>query len=164
MLVLGFLALQFDRSNIGNALTSTFKEDLSLTLAQVNTGTQLLQVGIIVAEIPANILLQRIGPRVWLAALLLLWGTVTLTQAWMTDVHSFMATRFLLGLLEGGFVPGSQYILALFYRSDELALRTAIFYIGNYAATGTGSLIAAGILRMDGLSRMAGWQWLYISE
>lgn len=164
ILVLGFLALQLDRSNLANALTNTLRQDLDLSLAQINTGAQLLQAGIIIAEIPANIILQRLGPRVWLTFLLATWGTVTLTQAFMTNVHSFYATRFLLGVFEGGYIPGSQYVMALFYKSDELALRTAIFYIGNYAATGTGSLIAAGILEMHGIVNLSGWRWLFICE
>ncbi|KAJ2956358.1 hypothetical protein NQ176_g11325 [Zarea fungicola] len=151
------------RNNIGNALTNTLRQDVHISLNQVNAGTQLLQAAIIISEIPANLILQRLGPRVWLTTLLAVWGTVTLTQAWITNVHSFYATRFLLGLFEGGFIPGAQYILALFYKSDELALRTAIFYIGNYAAAGTGSLIAAGILKLDGKANLAGWRWLFIN-
>ncbi|KAJ6788649.1 hypothetical protein PWT90_06957 [Aphanocladium album] len=164
ILVLGFIALQFDRSNISNALTNTFQKDLGISLGQVNAGSQIFQAGILVSEIPANIVLQKLGARVWLMTLLAIWGTITLTQAWMTNVRSFYTTRFLLGFFEGGFIPGSQYVLALFYKSDELALRTAIFYFGNYAATGTGSLLAAGILKMDGTSSLSGWRWLFILE
>ncbi|TQV96652.1 hypothetical protein V2A60_002962 [Cordyceps javanica] len=163
-LVLGFLALQFDRSNMANALTNTIRADLGLSLSQVNAGSQILQAGIVVSEIPANVILQRLGARVWLATLLAVWGTITLTQAWMTSVPAFYATRFLLGLFEGGFIPGAQYVLALFYRADELALRTANFYAGNYAATGTGSLIAAGLLELHGTAGLSGWRWLFIIE
>ncbi|KAG5794415.1 hypothetical protein H9Q69_006516 [Fusarium xylarioides] len=104
--------------------------------------------GIIIAEIPSNIILQKLGAPIWLTGQVLVWGTIALTQAWVTNVHSFFATRFLLGFCEAGFIPGGQYMLALFYREKELALRTSIFYFGNYFATATGSLIATGVLQM----------------
>ncbi|GKU04891.1 nicotinamide mononucleotide permease [Fusarium langsethiae] len=164
LLVLGFYALQLDRSNISNALTDTLTTDLKITKDDVNLGDQLMMVGIIVAEIPSNIILQKLGAPIWLTGQVLIWGTIALTQAWVTDVHSFFATRFLLGFFEAGFIPGAQYMLAMFYREKELALRTAIFYFGNYFATATGSLIAAGILQMGGILGLAGWQWLFIIE
>ncbi|KAM0468068.1 hypothetical protein ACHAP7_011306, partial [Fusarium lateritium] len=164
LLVLGFYALQLGRSNISNALTDTLTTDLNITKDDVNLGDQLMTAGIIIAEIPSNIILQKLGAPVWLTGQILIWGTVALAQAWVTDIHSFYATRFLLGFFEAGFIPGGQYMLALFYREKELALRTSIFYFGNYFATATGSLIAAGVLQMGGIGGMAGWQWLFIIE
>ncbi|KAL9563555.1 hypothetical protein ACKAV7_012223 [Fusarium commune] len=164
LLVLGFYALQLDRSNISNALTDTLTTDLNITKDDVNLGDQLMMAGIIIAEIPSNIILQKLGAPIWLTGQVLIWGTIALTQAWVTNVHSFFATRFLLGLFEAGFIPGGQYMLALFYREKELALRTSVFYFGNYFATTTGSLIAAGVLQMGGIAGLAGWQWLFIIE
>ncbi|KAM5342090.1 hypothetical protein ACJ41O_015121 [Fusarium nematophilum] len=164
LLVLGFFALQLDRSNIGNALTDTLTTDLGITNDDVNLGDQLMTAGIIIAEIPSNIILQRLGAPIWLTGQVLVWGTVALAQVWITDMPAFLATRFLLGLFEAGFIPGGQYMLALFYREKELALRTSIFYFGNYFATATGSLIAAGVLQMGGIAGLAGWQWLFIIE
>ncbi|KAM0428021.1 hypothetical protein ACHAQK_011831 [Fusarium lateritium] len=164
LLVLGFYALQLGRSNISNALTDTLTTDLNITKDDVNLGDQLMTAGIIIAEIPSNIILQKLGAPVWLTGQILIWGTVALAQAWVTNIHSFYATRFLLGFFEAGFIPGGQYILALFYREKELALRTSIFYFGNYFTTTTGSLIAAGVLQIGGIGGMAGWQWLFIIE
>jgi MFS family permease len=144
-------------------LTDTITEDLHITSNQVSAGNQIMSAGIVIAEIPSNLLLQRLGASVWLTTILGLWGTVALTQTWVTDIHSFYATRFLLGIFEGGYIPGAQYILALFYKEDELAIRTAVFYFGNYFSTATGSLIAAGILQMGGMHGLSGWQWLFLS-
>ncbi|KAF7556160.1 hypothetical protein G7Z17_g1638 [Cylindrodendrum hubeiense] len=164
LLVGGFFVLQLDRSNISNALTDTITTDLGITSDDVNLGSQIMSIGIVVAEIPSNIILQKLGAPVWLTFQMFIWGLVALTQAWCTDIHSFYATRFLLGLFEGGYIPGAQYMLALFYTRKELALRTAIFYFGNYSATATGSLIAAGVLQMAGIKGLSGWQWLFILE
>ncbi|KAF6827349.1 major facilitator superfamily transporter [Colletotrichum plurivorum] len=164
LLVIGFYVLQLDRTNIGNALTDTLAQDLNITSSQVNIGNQLMFAGIVVAEIPSNIVLQRLGAPVWLTLQVAIWGAVALSQAWCTNVHSFYATRFLLGAFEGGYIPGSQYMMALFYTRSELALRTSVFYFGNYAAAATGSLIAAGILQLGGRGGLAGWQWLFVIE
>lgn len=164
LLVAGFFVLQLDRSNISNALTDTITDDLGITTDDVNLGSQLMLAGIVIAEIPSNLLLQRLGAPIWLTVQMLIWGLIALTQAWCTNIHSFYATRFLLGVFEGGYIPGGQYMLALFYTRKELALRTAIFYFGNYSAAATGSLIAAGILQMGGTHGLSGWQWLFISK
>lgn len=164
LLVAGFFVLQLDRSNISNALTDTLTEDLGITSDEVNLGNQLQLIGIIIAEIPANLVLQRTGASVWLTAQVLLWGSIALGQTWITNKGSFYATRFLLGLFEAGYIPSAQYMLALFYTREELALRTAIFYFGNYLASATGSLIAAGVLQMGGLQGLAGWRWLFLRQ
>lgn len=163
VLIIGFFVLQLDRSNMGNALTDTIVEDLHITTDTVSIGNQLMSAGVVVAEIPSNLVLQRLGARVWLPILVTIWGVIALSQAFVTNIHSFYATRFLLGLFEGGYIPGVQYVLALFYKENELAMRTSIFYFGNYFSTATGSLIAAGILKMGGQHGLAGWQWLFIS-
>lgn len=164
ILVAGFFILQLDRSNISNALTDTITEDLHITKDDVNFGSQLMSIGIVVAEIPANLILQRLGASVWLTSQMFLWGLVALTQTWCTNIHSFYATRFLLGLFEGGYIPGAQYMLSLFYTRKELAKRTAIFYFGNYLAAALGSLIAAGVLQMAGIRGLSGWQWLFLRK
>ncbi|KAK1573717.1 major facilitator superfamily domain-containing protein [Colletotrichum navitas] len=144
LLVAGFFVLQLDHSNISNALTDTITEDLGIT------NNDLMFAGVVIAEIPSNLILRR--------------GTIALTQSWCTNTHSFLATRFLIGAFEGGYIPGGQYMLALFYTREELASRTAIFYLDNYAATATGSLIAAGVMNMGGTGGLSGWQWLSAVE
>ena len=159
---MGFFVLQLDRSNIGNALTNTILQDLHITPGDINIGNQLMSLGIVVAEIPSNLILQRIGAPTWMTVLLFVWGVIALAQAFVRGRQSFYATRFLLGVFEGGYIPGAQYLLSLFYTPHELGLRTSIFYFGNYFAAGTGSLIAAGILQMHGIAGLSGWQWLFM--
>ncbi|KAH6001583.1 hypothetical protein HBI83_211270 [Parastagonospora nodorum] len=162
LLVLGFFVLQLDRGNISNALTDTITQDLGITNDDVNLGNQLMLAGIVVAELPSNMLLQKVGAPVWLTGQMGIWGTIALTQAWVINKSSFFATRFILGVFEGGYVPGGQYMLSLFYTREELATRTAVFYFGNYFAAATGSLMAAGILKLAGTNGLPGWQWLFV--
>ncbi|KXJ93639.1 alternative sulfate transporter [Microdochium bolleyi] len=164
LLVLGFFALQLDRSNISNALTSTITQDLRVSRADINGGNQLQLAGIIIAEIPANLLLQKIGTSLWLTIQCFCWGMIGTFQAFITNRGSYFATRFLLGFFEAGYIPGSMLTMSLFYTRKEIALRTAVFYFGNYFSAGTGSLIAAGVLRMDGTHGWAGWRWLFLID
>lgn len=106
VLGLAFFGLQVDRGNISAALTSTITEDLHINTNQINVGTQLLSAGIVVSEIPSNIILQRVGPQVWLSAQLVAWGLVGVFQTFVKSYPAFLVTRLLLGLLEGGFIPG----------------------------------------------------------
>lgn len=108
-LALAFFSLQLDRGNISAVLTSTITEDLGITTNQVNIGTQLLSAGIVLSEIPSNFLLQRIGPRTWLSGQLFAWGLVATFQAFVQSYPAYLVTRILLGLCEGGFIPGKRF-------------------------------------------------------
>ncbi|KAH7028200.1 alternative sulfate transporter [Microdochium trichocladiopsis] len=164
LLVLGFFALQLDRSNISNALTSTITTDLGVTRAEISRGNQLQLAGIIIAEIPANLLLQKIGSSLWLSVQCLSWGLIGTFQAFITNKSSYYATRFLLGFFEAGYIPGSMLLMSLFYTRKEIAVRTAVFYFGNYFSVGTGSLIAAGVLQLEGMHGWPGWRWLFLID
>jgi MFS family permease len=95
-----------DRGNSSAVLTSTITKDLHINTNQINVGSQLLSAGIVLSEIPSNIIMQRVGPRVWLSGQLFAWGLVATFQAFVQSYPAFLATRILLGLCEGGFIPG----------------------------------------------------------
>ena len=165
LILCGFFALQLDQSNISNALTSSIVNDIHVASSDtISAGNQLQLATIVIFEIPSMILLQHIGAPIWITFQIIAWGMIALFQAFIDSKSSFFATRFLLGIFEAGFIPGCMYILAQFYKRDELAIRTAVFYIGNYFSAGTGSLIAAGVFKIDGASGLSGWQWLFISK
>ncbi|PYH95469.1 MFS general substrate transporter [Aspergillus ellipticus CBS 707.79] len=162
ILALGFFGLQIDRGNISAALTSTITEDLGITTNQVNIGTQLLSAGIVITEIPSNIILQRVGPQVWLSAQLVAWGLVGTFQAFVKSYPAFLATRLLLGMLEGGYIPGALYYLSTWYKRDETSFRTTLFFYGQMFAGATSSLISAGLLKLSGTGGLAGWRWIFL--
>ncbi|KAG7131273.1 MFS-type transporter cnsO like protein [Verticillium longisporum] len=149
LLTLGFYALQLDRGNIGNALTDFFLRDVGITQNQFNVGQQLLPLGIIILEMPSNLVLYRIGPVLWLGGQMMAWGLIA---------------TFLLGLGEAGFIPGSLYTITRWYKRNETSKRFSIFFLGNMLASATSGLIAFGILRMRGIAGLSGWQWLFILE
>ncbi|KAI1853753.1 hypothetical protein JX266_001737 [Neoarthrinium moseri] len=164
ILALAFFALQMDRGNIANALTSTITKDLGIDTNQINVGNSLLSAGIVLLEIPSNILLQRIGPKTWLSCQILAWGLVSTFQNFITNYAGFLTTRLLLGLCESGFIPGALYTMSTWYKKSETSLRVSIFYLGGILAAGVTTLIGAGILTMGDRYGVAGWRWLFIVE
>lgn len=115
LLGLGFFCLQLDRDNIANALTDNFLKDVGITQNEFNVGQQMLSLGIVLFEIPSNMILYRVGPAKWLTLQLFLFGTVATFQAFQKGYGPYIATRLLLGITESGFIPG--------YRHGTLAKR-----------------------------------------
>ncbi|PYI03131.1 MFS general substrate transporter [Aspergillus sclerotiicarbonarius CBS 121057] len=164
LLLIAFFFLCLDRSNISNALTDHFITDLGITTAQATLGNQLQQAGIIIFELPANILLARVRAHRWLVFQMLAWGCIATFQCFIQNRAQYYATRFLLGVVEGGFIPGAMYLLSEFYPRSVVSTRFAIFYYGNYIASGTSTLIAAGLLTLDGIRGWSGWRWLFLVD
>ncbi|KZM26831.1 transmembrane transport [Ascochyta rabiei] len=162
LLTLGFFCLQLDRGNIANAITDDFMEDINISQDQFNVGQQMLSLGIVLFEIPANMALYRVGPGKWLTLQLFLFGTVSTFQAFQTNYGSFIATRFLLGITESGFIPGGLWTLSTWYTRSETAKRVMIFYFGNQFGQASAKLLAYGILHMRGVGGRAGWFWLFV--
>ncbi|KAK4231150.1 hypothetical protein QBC38DRAFT_259693 [Podospora fimiseda] len=164
LLILGFFALQLDRGNIGNAMTDFFLRDVGITQFQFNIGQQLLSAGIVILEIPSNIILYRLGPRLWIGCQILAWGLVATFQAFQKGLGPYLATRLLLGLCEAGFIPAGLYTITRWYKTEELSKRFSVFFLGNLFAGACSGLIAYGILHMRGICGLAGWQWLFLLE
>ncbi|KAK0632608.1 major facilitator superfamily domain-containing protein [Immersiella caudata] len=164
LLIMGFFVLQLDRGNIGNALTDFFLQDVGITQNQFNVGQQLLSLGIVLLEIPSNLILYRTGPTVWIGCQILAWGLVATFQAFQKGLASFLITRLLLGFCESGFIPAGLFTITRWYKRDETSKRFSWFFIGNMSAGACSGLIAYGILHMRGVCGLAGWQWLFLLE
>lgn len=147
---------------IGQAITDTFFADVGINQFQFNVGQQLLSLGIVIGEIPAQMLLYRFGPGKWLTFQLFAFGLVSTFQAWQRDYSSYLATRFLLGLTEAGYIPGGLWTLSTWYTRSETAKRVMIFFFGNQLGQASAKLIAYGVLHMKGVAGLPGWMWLFI--
>lgn len=107
-------------------------------------------------------ILYRVGPGKWLTLQLFLFGIVSTFQAFQTNYASFIATRFLLGITESGFIPGGLWTLSTWYTRAETAKRVMVFYFGNQLGQASAKLLAYGILHMRGVADKAGWFWLFV--
>lgn len=121
----------------------------------------MLSLGIVLFEIPSNMILYRVGPGKWLTLQLFLFGTVSTFQAFQKGYSQLIATRFLLGMTESGFIPGGLWTLSTWYTRKETAKRIMFFYFGNQFGQASSKLLAYGILYMRGVGGRAGWFWLF---
>lgn len=153
--------LELDRGNMANAITDNFMEDIGIDQNQFNVGQQMLSLGIVLFEIPSNMVLYRVGAGKWLTLQLFLFGTVSTFQAWQTNYASFITTRLLLGITESGFIPGGLWTLSTWYTRKETAKRVMVFYFGNQFGQASAKLLAYGVLHMRGIAGKPGWFWLF---
>ncbi len=159
-----FFGLQLDRGNLSNALADNLLDDLHITSDDYNNGTTIQLVCFLAAEFPVQLLTKRFGFRYILPTMMFCWGMVSCFQAFMTNRASFYVTRALIGLFEGGFIPGTILFATYFYTSKELSVRLAAFWSTLNLARVVSALLAAGILEMRGVSGRPGWFWLFIIE
>jgi MFS family permease len=147
---------------MANAITDKFMENVGINQDQFNIGQQMLSLGIVLTEIPSNMILYRVGPGKWLTLQLFLFGIVSTFQAFQHGYSAFIATRFLLGITESGFIPGGLWTLSTWYTRTETAKRVMIFYFGNQLGQASAKLLAYGILHMRGVGDKPGWFWLFV--
>ena len=164
LLFLGLLVFQLDRMNLASALTGGFREDINIDQSTVNLGNQIMFLGVIIFEIPFNMLLQRVGPRKWIAAQVLVFGLTATMQIFIRDRSGFLIMRAALGLAEASYIPSSIYTLSTWYRKRELGTRVAVFFFGMFGGNALSPILASGVLQLDGARGIAGWQWLFLLE
>ncbi|KAH8102377.1 MFS general substrate transporter [Cristinia sonorae] len=159
-----FLSMDLDRSNISQANTDNFLQDLHMTTNDFNLGNTLYKTCFLIAELPSQMVSKRVGPDVWIPSQMVLWSLISLGQFWLKGRASFLAFRCILGLLQGGFIPDVILYLSYFYTTNELPLRLAWFWVSNYTSSILGAFLATGILRLRGTEGKSGWKWLFLLE
>jgi MFS family permease len=151
-----------DRSNIGNAQTDGFTDDLGISSNAINTATSLFFCTFVPLQPVSAAVGKRVGQAYFLAVISFCWGILTLCQAFIKTEAQLIAVRLLIGVFESGFYPTCVSYLSLFYPRFDLAFRIALFY-GSYAIAGAfGGLIAYGCFHING--KLHGWQYLFILE
>lgn len=153
-----------DRVNIGNARLYGMTKDLSLTGSRYQFAVSILFVTYILSELPSNLVLKKLRPSRWIAFITTGWGIVATLQGVVQSYGGLIASRLLLGALEGGLFPGMAVYLTLFYTKKELALRIGYLFVSAALAGGLGGLLAYGIGHMDGVAGQSGWRWIFILE
>ncbi|PWY69616.1 MFS general substrate transporter, partial [Aspergillus sclerotioniger CBS 115572] len=167
LLVLGFTTYQIDRTNISSALTGGFASAIVVNQNTINLGNQLMFLGVIVLEIPSNMVLQRVGPRRWISTQVFIFGIIAALQIFIRNRTGFLLTRAILGLAEAGYIPAAMYTLSTWYTKEELTKRIAVFFFGMFGGSAIAPLLGAGLLKLGGrggLAGLAGWQWIFLLE
>ena len=106
MLALLFLCSFLDRTNVGNAKLYDLEKDIHITDKHYDDGLAIFYLFYVLSEVPSNLVMKRMSPRIWLPFLTFLWGVIAMCLGFVTNFGSFMAVRALLGIAEGGLLPG----------------------------------------------------------
>jgi len=158
-----FVIAFVDRINIGFAAL-TMNKELALTSEQYGFLSGIFFVGYFIFEIPSNLLLHKLGARIWIARILISWGIVAiLTGFARTDTHLYVF-RFLLGVAEAGFFPGIMLYLTYWFPQRQLAQAMALFLTGNPVASVVGAPFSGVILDHIHWFGLSSWRWLLILE
>ena len=158
-----YVVAYVDRVNVGFA-AAALRRDLHLSDTAYGFGGGLFFIGYCLFEIPSNLILERVGARLWIARIMIAWGLVSVATVLVTGEASFYAARVLLGIAEAGFFPGIVLYLTYWIPASERARCGALFMMAAPVAFIVGAPISDGLLRLDGRLGLAGWQWLFIAE
>ena len=152
-----------DRVNVGFAALSMNKA-IGITPAMFGLGGGIFFLGYFLFEVPSNLVLHKVGARLWIARVVVTWGLVSAASAFVSGSKSFYAFRFLLGVAEAGFFPGIILYLSLWFPLRYRALTTAAFMAAAPLSTAIGSPISGALMELPTFSGLANWQWLYLLE
>jgi MFS transporter, ACS family, tartrate transporter len=152
-----------DRTNLGFAAL-TMNRELAITSQQFGLAAGIFFLGYFLLEIPSNLILHRIGARVWIARILLTWGLVATLSGFVQSVHQLYVARFALGLAEAGYFPGIALYLGYWFPSRAKAQALALIIIGIPVASVLGAPISGLILDHAHWLGLSSWRWLLILE
>ncbi|KAI8137173.1 major facilitator superfamily domain-containing protein [Fennellomyces sp. T-0311] len=155
-----YLCSFLDRINIGNAKIAGLTEDIDMLESDYNIALSIFFVGYIVAELPSSMLLNRLGPKIWISVILVMWGIVMAAMGAVQNGTDLIVARFFLGVAESSLTPSILLYLSVWYTKSELSKRVAIFLASSTLA----GVSAYGIVHMDGYQGLHGWQWIFILE
>jgi ACS family tartrate transporter-like MFS transporter len=158
-----YLAAYIDRINLGFASLQMNRE-LGLSEAVFGMGAGLFFLGYSIFEVPSNLILARVGARLWIARIMISWGIAAMAMIAVRGAASFFALRFILGLAEAGFFPGVILYLTFWFPAREQARAVALFMTATALAGVIAGPVSGALLELHGLAGLSGWQWLFILE
>ncbi|KAI0766995.1 MFS general substrate transporter [Fomes fomentarius] len=161
-----FLMNYIDRVAVTAARLKGLEQDLGLSDIQYETVLAVLYASYCPAQIPSNMILNRITrPSYYIPFCVIAWGLTSALTGVATNYGGILAARIFVGIPEAAFYPGAIYLLSRWYTRKELAFRSAILYGGLLISNAFGSLLAAGILSgMEGVRGIRAWRWLFYIE
>ena len=161
--VLSYVLAYIDRINVSFA-GLTMRGDLGMSAATFGFAVGMFYWGYFIFEVPSNVVLEKIGARIWIARIMITWGILAGLTAAVRGSTGFAIVRFLLGVAEAGFFPGFILYFTYWFPSYHHARIVSAFLVGLPIAVAIGAPISTGLLGLDGLFGLRGWQIMYIAE
>ena len=163
-LFLCYILAYLDRVNVGFAKLQ-MGSDLNFSDVIYGTGAGIFFIGYFFFEVPSNIILSKVGAKIWIARIMILWGLISAAMMFTNSEMTFYVLRFLLGVAEAGFFPGIILYLTYWYTRTHRAKMVAAFMTAIALAGVIGGPVSGWILgSMAGVAGLKGWQWLYLIE
>src|SRR4051812_33836708 len=161
--VLSYFLAYVDRINVSFA-GLTMQSELGMSAAAFGFAAGTFYWGYFIFEVPSNIIMEKVGARLWIARIMISWGIFAGLTALVTGPTSFAIVRFLLGTAEAGFFPGIVLYFTYWFPSSHHARIVSAFLIGLPIAVAGGAPLSTALLGLDGLFGLRGWQIMYLAE
>ncbi|HEY2185277.1 MAG TPA: MFS transporter, partial [Xanthobacteraceae bacterium] len=162
--ILTYFLCYLDRINVGFAAL-TMNKDLGLDAATYGMAAGAFFWGYFLFEVPSNMILEKLGARLWIARIMVTWGLISGATAFCTGPYSFLLVRFLLGVAEAGLFPGLVLFFTYWFPDHHRARIISGFMLALPIAVAAGAPLSTGLLvGMHGIGGLAGWKWMYILE
>ncbi|MHC5611452.1 MAG: MFS transporter [Nostoc sp.] len=158
-----YIIAYLDRVNVGFAALQ-MNQDLGFSSTIYGLGSGVFFLGYFLFEIPSNLILERIGARVWIARIVITWGVIAAGMMFVKSPFSFYLLRFFLGIAEAGFFPGIILYLTYWFPAIQRAKTVALFMTATAIAGVVGGPLSGVLLTLQGIVGLAGWQWLFLLE
>ncbi|WP_035889820.1 MFS transporter, partial [Franconibacter helveticus] len=162
-IIICYFVANLDKTNISIAALQ-MNADLGLSASMYGLGVGMFYISYIIFEIPSNIIMTKVGARVWIARIMITWGIVSAGMSLVQTPTQLYVMRFLLGMAEAGFTPGIIYYISCWFPKSNRARAMSFFYMGSVMASIIGLPISGTILNMHGIADIAGWRWLFAIE
>jgi ACS family tartrate transporter-like MFS transporter len=163
LIVLIYFVAYIDRTNVGFAAIS-MNRDLGFTAYVYGWGAGIFFLGYALFEVPSNVILHRVGARIWIARIMVTWGIVSGCMMFITGPVSFLIVRFLLGVAEAGFFPGVLLYFTYWFPAAYRARVISALFLAVPGSNAVAAAISGALLQMDGVLGLAGWKWMFLLE
>jgi ACS family tartrate transporter-like MFS transporter len=161
--VLCYVLAYLDRINVGFAAL-TMRGDLNMSAADYGFALGTFYWAYFLFEVPSNVIMEKVGARIWIARIMITWGIFATATAFVTGSTGFGVLRFLLGMGEAGFFPGLILYFTYWFPARHHARIVSGFLVGLPVAVAIGAPISTGLMSLHGLFGLKGWQIMYIAE
>lgn len=163
LLMAAYFMAFVDRTNVGLAKTS-LEIDAGIDAAAYGLGAGLFFITYAALEVPSNLILHRVGAKVWISRIAVTWGLITMAMMFISSPTVFYILRLLLGAAEAGLYPGIMYLITTWFAQKDRATVVGLILTASSVAFIVANPIGGALMKLDGIAGLHGWQWLFVLE